>query len=277
MRTFSVHTEFRQLKEAIVCRPSNYFKSDPINVVEQHYLKKEPPTRRKLMKEHEVWAQTLKKLGVKLIFLKSTLGLPHQLFTRDVAFAIGEHFFLANMAKDIRKGETKILEEWLHKNKILFKRIPEGLIEGGDVLIHGTQVFVGLSQRTNRRGVRALAKLLGPSWEVIPIRLRKQVLHLDCVLAILNASTIIWCPDLILSHHKLLKNIFKKRIKISKEEAFHMAANVLTVNPGNILVGAMHKRLQKELKQVGIKVHLIEWKEIKKLGGLFRCATCPLS
>lgn len=277
MRRFSVFNEYTQLKEVIVCRPSNYSQVDPINEVEEHYLKNDPPTRNQLVAEHDQWTKILKELGVKVYYLDSVQGMPHQLFTRDVGFGIGENFFIANMAKAIRKKETDLLKQWLGENKISYQTIPNGLIEGGDVLVHHPYVFVGLSQRTNSAGIKSLTQLLGSYWKVVPIRLAPNVLHLDCVLAILNTNTIIWCPELIKSNHAFFKKTFPLRIEITREEYFHMGANVLSVDPSNILIEAKQLRLQKELKKHGIQIYPIDWLEIKKLGGLFRCASCPLS
>lgn len=277
MRTFSVYTEYRQLKEVLVCRPTHYFQSRPINNVEAHYFKNDPPVRENLLQEHRVWTDLLEQLGVQCVYLEEKEGLPHQLFTRDVGFAVGGDFFLAKMAKEIRKKEVEVLQEWLKKEEVPFKIFPSGTVEGGDVLVHAPYVFVGLSQRTNKTGIGHLAKFLGKNWKVVPILLEASVLHLDCVLAILNEETIVWCPDLIVGQHEWLKKTFRNRVAISAEESFHMAANLLTINPDHVLVEAKQFRLQTELQKMGIKIHPIPWSEIKKLGGLFRCASCPIA
>ena len=150
-------------------------------------------------------------------------------------------------------------------------------IEGGDVLVHAPYVFVGLSQRTNLQAVDSLQRQLGKDWQVISFQLSPHILHLDCVMAILNEDTIICCPELILSNREKLQDIFKEQILISDEQVFHMAANILTVNPENVLIEQRHKKLQVDLQKRGIKAHPISWSEIKKLGGLFRCCTCPLA
>ncbi len=277
MRTFSVYTEYRQLKEAIVCSPANYYQTAPINDVEAHYLLEDPPVREQLIAEHKVFTDTLESLGVSLHFLEAAAGVPHQVFTRDVGFAVGENFFLANLAKDIRKPEVEILQKTLLREQVDFKKISTGLIEGGDVVVHKPYVFVGLSQRTDLQGIAELTRMLGSKWKVITFALASNVLHLDCTLAVLNSDTIIWCPELILDQHELIEKVFSKRIRISDEQAFHMAANVLMVNPYKVIVEKRHVNLQAELEKIGLQTYPIDWTETKKLGGLFRCATCPLA
>jgi len=216
-------------------------------------------------------------LGVHLTFLEGSDELPQQMFTRDIGFVVGEKMFVSTLAKEVRKGETKALRVFLEHEKIPYENIESGTIEGGDVLIHAPYIFVGIGERTTEAVLPELKKKIGKDWKIIPIHLAPSVLHLDCVLSILDEDLIVWCPELIADQHQFLEKLFKYHIAVTKEEAFHLAANVLTVNPDHVLVGAKQYRLHEELRQYDIKVHPIDWSEIKKLGGLFRCASCPLS
>lgn len=277
MRTFSVYTEYRQLHQALVCRPTNYVQTPPINDVEEYYLKYDPPTREGLVREHDAFVAKLKELGVQPVYLKAEEGMPQQMFTRDIGFTIGEHFYVSNLAKDIRKNEVEALKKYLEREGTPYRTIPEGCIEGGDVMVHAPFVFVGLSQRTDYQAVRALQEMAGKDWRVVPIQLASNVLHLDCVMSIVSEKLMIWCPDLILSNEEFLEEIFPKQISISSNEAFHLAANILMINPENALVEQRHKRLCEQLAEHGINAHGLDWNEIKKLGGLFRCASCPIA
>lgn len=277
MSSFSVLTEYRQLKKALVSPPTLYFQVAPINHVEEHYLLKDPPKREDLVRQHHTWTESMEKLGVELITLEPTEGLPHQCFTRDIGFAVGETLFVSNMAKPIRKRENEVFRHWLDERKMEYQTIPKETIEGGDVLVHSPYVFVGISQRTTLTASKTLQQILGKEWKVIPIRLEKTVLHLDCVLSILNAETMVWAPELIMDHHAMLQETFPQQVSVTREEAFHMAVNMLVINPHNVIIEARHVKLKKELTQLKITAHPIDWSEIKKLGGLFRCCTLPLS
>lgn len=277
MSTFSVLTEYRPLKKALVCPPTLYYQMNPINHVEAHYLACDPPQREDLVRQHRVWTEKMGQLGVELVTLKPIRGLPHQLFTRDIGFAVGETLFVANMAKPIRQKETEVFRHWLVENKMDFQTIPKGTIEGGDVLIHSPYVFVGISQRTTLVAAKNLQKILGKEWKVVPLRLEKTILHLDCVMAIINSETMVWAPELILDRHEMLRETFPYRIEATRDQVFHMAVNMLVINPNNVIIEARHLKLKQELTEREICVHPIDWSEIKKLGGLFRCCTLPLA
>lgn len=277
MRKLSVYTEFAQLNDVIVCKPDHFSLGEALNEVERYYYLNDPPRRENLVREHEIWTSTLQHLGVHLTFLEGSDALPQQMFTRDIGFVVGEQMFVSNLEKEVRKGETKALRAFLDEQKISYQNIESGTIEGGDVLIHAPYLFVGIGERTTEAALPELKKKIGKDWKIIPIHLAEGVLHLDCVLSILNEDLIVWCPELITDQHKTLEKLFRHRIAVTKEESFHLAANVLTVNPEHVLVGAKQYRLHEELRNHDIKVHPIDWSEIKKLGGLFRCASCPLS
>lgn len=54
---------------------------------------------------------------------------------------------------------------------------PKATLDGGDVLFTGREFFVGLSQRTNEAGARAVAAAF-PEYPVTPIKIPKKTLHL---------------------------------------------------------------------------------------------------
>jgi N-dimethylarginine dimethylaminohydrolase len=169
-----------------------------------------------------------------------------------------------------------VLSQWLTDAGIPFEELLHGTIEGGDVIVHHPFVFVGLSQRTDRAGLSALRDRLDAEWEVVPIPLAPSVLHLDCVFAILGPARMLWCPSLITDGHDRLREIFHERLEVTQEQVLHMAANVLLINPTTVCVEQRQHILKLDLEALGFTVHVVDWRETKKLGGLFRCASAPL-
>lgn len=277
MKTISVYNEFGGLNGAIVRRPIGSGVLRPINEVQAHYFESDPPSLSQLLVEHQMWTYLLQGFQVSLDYLEETDDGSHNpCFTRDIGFAIGNRFFLANVVEDQRKGEITTLRRWLETMHQPYEIVSDGLIEGGDVLVDEPYVYIGIGQRSNIQGAMWLNSILGSSWEVIPIQLEKGILHLDCALAIINNNTIIWCPDLLVGGRQVFEKRFDDRISVTREDVFHMATNVLMINPSNVVVERRHTTLQSELTKRGIRVHSLDWSEMKKFGGLFRCALCPL-
>lgn len=277
MTTISVYNEFGSLSRAIIRRPIASAELRPINAVQAHYFKSNPPSPQQLLAEHRMWTNMLEGFGVSLDYLEDAKDGSHNpCFTRDLGFAIGDRFFLSNVVEDLRKGEIATLRRWLDTTPLPYETVADGFIEGGDVLVDKPYIYIGIGQRTNAEGVTWLSNTLGSSWEIIPIQLEKGVLHLDCALSIVNDNTIIWCPDLIVDGRSILENRYEDKISVTREDVFNMATNVLMINPSTVIVERRHTTLQNQLKRRGMSVHSLDWSEMKKFGGLFRCAICPL-
>lgn len=74
-------------------------------------------------------------------------------------------------------------------------------------------------------------------------------------------------------------NIIQKRfrcIDISLDEQMHLGTNVLSVSPGKLISQKCNTRINGLLKSMGFEVIELEFSEAAKLGGAFRCGTCPL-
>lgn len=59
---------------------------------------------------------------------------------------------------------------------------PKATLDGGDVLFTGREFFVGITQRTNEAGARAVAAAF-PEFPVSPIRVPKTILHLKSLMS----------------------------------------------------------------------------------------------
>ncbi len=276
MPRIHVMNEFGPLREIVLCEPRPVRIGRPINAVQRHFFKEDPPELSRIPTEYAPWVEHFRAAGIVTHWLAPDERLPSQMYTRDVMFAIGERLFVSNLVQATRQPETGVAIEWLERIGISYERIPDGLIEGGDVLVHAPYVFVGIGERTTRGGATALAKLLGDAWQVITIRLADGLLHLDCAMTIVDQDTIIWTPSLLKEQHDTLQEKFPRQIVMTEEESFHMAVNVLVTAPKQVCVEARHTRLQQALSGLGFSVQVFDWTEIRKLGGLFRCATCPL-
>ena len=124
--------------------------------------------------------------------------LPNLLFTRDAFSVIENNVFIWHMAKPARRNEPLIM-------RVIFQYHPQlstsglkivewqttdidrklGTIEGGDVAYLGDGVLlIGCGERTNRRGIEALART-GLFRQVIAVDLppQRDYMHLDTVLS----------------------------------------------------------------------------------------------
>ncbi len=133
--------------------------------------------------------------------------IPNYFFQRDPQVVIGDRVFISSMATDARDRESLLAQTIFESHPALAgyadlvelrgvaagdgERVP--LLEGGDVLVpRADLLLVGLSERTNRRGIEALARYLrasGTSFRnliVVELPQTRSYMHLDTVLTFID-------------------------------------------------------------------------------------------
>ncbi|KAI1300170.1 putative dimethylarginine dimethylaminohydrolase [Halotydeus destructor] len=162
---------------AIVCRVPDSFNgaigsSEAINLDEAR-------------REHEQYVNILRSLGVDVIELPADDKLPDCPFVEDTAVVAN------GIALMCRPGHMSRLREVDTMRAILKKELNMPIVEiadksakldGGDVLFTGREFFVGISQRTNEAGARAVAAAF-PEFPVSPIRIPQSLLHLKACMS----------------------------------------------------------------------------------------------
>lgn len=254
----------------ILCDVDNFKVTEPINKAEEKYFK-EGIDLGKLKRQHNFFVESLRaNISEEIKIIKSSKKCPEQVFVRDVAFKVDNDWCICNMGEKIRQGETAEFINFLKSCGKKFYKF-KSKIEGGDVLVFNQTIFVGISSRTSIEATKELAELF-KSYDIIPIKLKKDILHLDCVLGIVDYENAVVFKDGIEEKSlKLLSKLFNL-IEITKEEYENMATNFLRLDD-KIFCEASNKRVNKLIKKLDVKVVEIEFDEFKKLGGSLRCCS----
>ncbi|RDW17154.1 hypothetical protein CWR48_14615 [Oceanobacillus arenosus] len=267
--------EYDRLKQVITVSPQYMKIEEVINNTQQHYLTNNIDTEIAVL-QHVNFINTLKANGTEVIQLDATEKLNEQVFTRDIGFTIGSIFFVSSMKEAMRKPEKAVLKEWLKTENIPFQSVNNSSIEGGDVIVDNRNILVGISDRTSRTAITVLQSML-PDYNITPIPLRKDILHLDCVFNIISSDTaLIYRPSIDSDMYAQLKQSYRL-IEVTEEEQFKMGPNVLSIGDKKIISLPENKRLNQVLMQAGYQIIEIEFSEIIKSGGSFRCCTLPLN
>ena len=211
-----------------------------------------------------------------------------QIFPRDGMIVIGSHLIEASLKIQCRQRERfglrPIIETAVRTGGARWSSVPFGspdttegpFLEGGDVLLNGREIYVGISGcASDQKGADWLQALLGPDYRVIPIELQPNVLHLDCALALVRPGLAICCPE------KLPKGLPPtlrewEVIAVTPEEASRLATNVLVLDEGRIVVDADNVRITDELRKRRLEVLTIPFDGPITTGGGLRCAHHPL-
>ena len=86
-----------------------------------------------------------------------------------------------------------------------------------------------------------------------------------------------------ISDSKKLVNVLKlgdhplaNSLKINQKEMYEGCSNIFSINKKTIVSDTTFTRLNKELERLNFLVEKVNYREISKFGGLFRCSTLPL-
>ncbi|WP_416147426.1 dimethylarginine dimethylaminohydrolase family protein [Salipaludibacillus sp. HK11] len=267
-------TEYDKLTKVFLCEPHHMTIKEQINETQKHF-KDEEFHLKKAQMQHQDLIDTLKKHGIKVILLPVKKQFPEQVFTRDIGFTLGQTIFVAEMAHGARIGEENVLKEWLEKHEISYYNLIGDRVEGGDVLINGHQIYIGLSNRTNQQSIHHLQTLLH-EYEVVTIPFKTKYLHLDCVFNIISKTEALYYPDAFdRKELKVLASHFDL-IEVNEEEQFTLGTNVLSIGDKKILSLPVNREVNQQLRIRGFEVIEVDITEIIKSGGSFRCCTLPL-
>ena len=296
----NITNEVNQL-QSVILGIANSFGSEPslencIDPKTKYFVKKGKfPLESDCKSEIKNFNEVLVKNGVKVLRPKNIDGL-NQIFTRDIGFVIENKFFISNTIKQ-RGKEKEGIKNYLNEvgmNNLI--TIPEDIkVEGGDVIVHGEFIFIGISSKgdsnlkVSRTQINAVEFIqdVFPGKRVIGLELFKSddnpynnILHLDCTMQPIGNNRVIIFKDGFRksSDKKLLDEIFGEEnlINITRDEMFDGCSNIFSINENVIVSDKTFKRLNDTLRGYRYVVEEVYYREISKYGGLFRCSTLPI-
>ena len=262
----------------------------------KHVLQGTYPLEKDMIEEMKALEQLFKSYGVD-VYRPEIIADCNQIFARDIAFVIDNKLIKSNILPDRAQEFTAL-------SAILSQILPEDIIElpedchieGGDVIVHDDYIFVGvytgddypnyITARTNIQAVKALQKLF-PNKNIKALELKKSntnplesALHLDCCFQPIGHGKALMHKEGFLNEtdYLFLENLFGKEhiFLTSKEEMANMNCNVFSISENVVISDPSFIRLNLWLEQHNFKVEKVNYAEISKQGGLFRCSTMPL-
>ncbi len=221
-----------------------------------------------------------------------------QFFVRDPVLVIGNHVIEVSMRLAARAKEIFGLRDLLQhlaaeRNchyvsmpfnlPLAFDAIPRDtgpMLEGGDVMVLGQDILVGVNREiksaSNDAGVRWLQRYLGDSYCVHAVPLTNGVLHLDDGLApIREGLAIIMREQFAEGIPAQLRDW--EFIEVSKWEALnYLAGNGMVLAPNEILIDDRLPKVAEALTKFGVNVHTIAYDAVTPWSGGLRCSHHPI-
>ena len=226
-----------------------------------------PPDPALFRQQHANYSERLTRAGVTVTTLSADENFPDSVFVEDPALCLPHGAILLRSAAAQRRGEAATLEPALHEfYGDHLSRLPDGAFaDGGDILVTGREIMVGLSARTNPAGAAAIAALAGGwGYSVRTVATPAGILHLKTDCSTLGG-------ECILSTRRLAASgVFDGYDIILAPDAEAAAANAIRVND-TVFVAAGFEKTAAVLSRLGLRVESVDVSEAAKLDGGLSC------
>lgn len=201
---------------------------------------------------------------------------PYQVFTRDVVIGGLDRAILARPREPIRRQEVAAARRALERASIPFVESVGGFLEGGDVVVQGSEVFVGVGDRTERGAATWLGEWCAGRYELHVLEMKPGFLHLDMVFNVLGPDRAVCVPEALRGDSAgLVRKRFSECLELDLPAQRSQSTNFLPIGEraaigSTTVAGAVRDAVAAS----GRELHLVELGEIQKAGGSVRCATC---
>jgi dimethylargininase len=228
-----------------------------------------PPIDEALAREqHAGYCEALRAAGLDLVELPADEEHPDACFVQDTAVIFGGLAVITRFGVRSRQGEQEAVSLALRGHKRLEEVRSPAALEGGDVLMAGSRVFVGLSPRTNRAGfarLRELLELEGATVEALPVPEGRHLLT-GCSYV---GRGVLLATD---TYAEVPAFAGLELVRVPPEEAY--AANALAVGHA-VVLPAGHPRTATRLRALGFDVLTVSLSEFAKADGGVTCLALP--
>jgi dimethylargininase len=219
--------------------------------------------------QHHDYVQSIKELGYAVLELPAEQDLPDSVFVEDTAVVLPNVALITKPGADSRKPETESITQALRPYRdLVFIESPSSL-DGGDVLVLGKNIFVGLSTRSNINAVHQMNQLLGH----YGYKTKGVEMH-DC-LHLKTAVTRVDDKTLVINRKWVDVENFESFDLIDVDESEPFAANCLPIGDSIIFPVAFPKTGAK-LAARGYKIKPVIVDELAKAEGAVTCCSLIL-
>jgi len=219
--------------------------------------------------QHREYVQALKTLGCDVVELPAEPDLPDSVFVEDTAVILPEVAVITRSGADSRRPETESIIHALEPHTRLVRIQEPGTLDGGDVLVFGKMIYVGLSTRSNPEAIQQLNTLLAEfGYSAVGVELH-DCLHLKSAVTRLDEDTLLINRNWVDTHPFADFNL----IEVDTSEPY--AANCLPIGE-SIVFPTAFPRTRTKLKEAGYKILAVDVSELAKAEGAITCCSLIL-
>lgn len=212
----------------------------------------------------EHYCELLRRWNVNLVAIPSNQHFPDCCFVQDTAIVLDEICVIASMGATRRRGETSEVEKAISRFRPIERILLPATLDGGDVVQVDHQLFVGLSSRTNGRGIEALCRIAEPLGYTVVTVMVNGGLHLTTGCGVVNDETILLNPRWLDS--RAFKGL--RQLHVSEDEPW--AANTIRINEMVCLEQGAPRTIDLVQPYAG-RIETLDISEFRKAEGSLSC------
>ena len=240
--------------------------SPRLNECELTHIDRSPIDVAAARTQHHGYLQAIQELGYDVLELPADRDLPDSVFVEDAAVVLPEVALITNPGAESRKPETESIAQALRPYRDLVFIEPPGSLDGGDVLVLGKDIYVGMSTRSNPEAVRQMNQHLGRyGYQVRGVHMH-DCLHLKTAVTRVDART------LLINRKWVDVENFEGFDLIEVDESEPFAANWLPLG-NSIIFPAVFPKTAARLAARGYKIKPVIVDELAKAEGAVTCCS----
>jgi dimethylargininase len=229
-------------------------------------LERIPIDLQRAIAQHHKYEEAFKSLGVEVLSLPAEPDLPDAVFVEDVAVVLDECAIITRPGAESRRPETGSIARALARYRTLYTIQAPGTLDGGDVLVVGKRIWVGLTSRSNQSAIDQMQTHLaqyGYTVYGIPV---SGCLHLKSAVTQIAENTLLINPDWV-DKADLPGMQF---VEVDPSEPY--AANALLVKE-TVMYQPAYPKTRLRLEAAGIHPLLVDQSELAKAEGALTCCS----
>jgi dimethylargininase len=216
--------------------------------------------------QHDLYEAALRACGCVVQRLPAGHAMPDAPFVEDVAIVLDEIAILTRPGATSRRAETAEVRDALAPHRPLVQMEAPATLDGGDVLVVGRDVVVGVSTRTNAAGVEALRDaLVRHDYRVRAVEVRGS-LHLK------TAVTVVGDETMLLNRAFVDVDALPPLRVVDVDPSEPFAGNALRIGD-QVIHPAHHTRTRERLISTGIDVIPVALDELAKAEAGVTCCS----
>lgn len=220
----------------------------------------------KANEQHKTYGKILENLGCNILEATAAPDLPDSVFVEDCAIVLDEVAIITHPGAESRREEVKGIAEVLAPHRKLFYIQSPGILDGGDVLVIGKNIWVGLSNRSNNDAIEQLKKFTSSfGYIVIGVEVT-DCLHLKSAVTQVGENSVLLNPNWIDA------SFFNEFDIVETHPSEPNSANALVIKD-TVLFPKSYPQTAQILQEKGFNIIQLDNSEVIKAEGALTCCS----